>query len=346
MKKRLLTHLTSAVLLTVLPIIPAMAARGTEHEPVQNAQLPEFVEFTMETDAPAAPAQNAEQPYLVLDTASGEVMEVSVRDYVIGAVCAEMPASFEPEALKAQAVAAHTYAYRLALLAQAGTDESLKGAYFSNDSSRYQAFCTDAQIREAFGENYEAYYKKIADAVDAVLGEILLYEEKPIIAAFHAMSGGRTESAAHVWGTDVPYLVPVDSQSDMDAPLYEQTTVFSAQEVRTKLEGARDGLMLSGEPENWLSVAEVSESGTVLRLNAGNSIFTGQEVCSLFGLRSAAFSVEYTEEGFAFTTKGYGHHVGMSQYGANAMAQAGKTYREILLYYYPGAAIGKCGENR
>ncbi len=342
MKKRLLTHLICAVLLTTLPIIPAMAARGTAHEPVQNAQLLEFVEFTEET---AAPAQNAEQPYLVLDTASGEVMEVPVREYVIGAVCAEMPASFEPEALKAQAVAAHTYAYRLALLAQAGTDESMKGAYFSNDSSRYQAFFTDEEIREAFGKNYEEYHRKIEDAVDAVLGEILLYEEEPIIAAFHAMSGGRTESAAHVWGTDVPYLVPVDSQSDLDAPLYEQTVVFSAQEVRTMLEEARNGLMLGGEPEKWLSVAEVSDSGTVLRLNAGSSIFTGQEVRSLFGLRSAAFSVEYTEEGFAFTTKGYGHHVGMSQYGANAMAQTGKTYREILLYYYPGAVIAEYGEH-
>ena len=343
MKKRLLIHLICAVLLTALPVIPAMAARGTAQGPVQNAQLPEFVEFTMETTESGAPVQTAEPPYLVLDTASGEVMEVPVREYVVGAVCAEMPASFEPEALKAQAVAAHTYAYRLTMLA--GTDESLKGAHFSNDSSRYQAFFTDEEIREAFGENYEEYYGKIADAVDAVLGEILLYEDEPIIAAFHAMSGGRTESAAHVWGTDVPYLVPVDSQSDLDAPLYEQTVVFSAQEVGTRLKEARDGLMLGSEPEKWLSVAEVSDSGTVLRLHAGSSIFTGQEMRSLFGLRSAAFSVEYTEEGFVFTTKGYGHHVGMSQYGANAMAQAGKTYREILLYYYPGAVIGNYGEN-
>ncbi len=338
MKKRILTHLVFCLLLTALPVVPAMAARGSEQEPVQEAELPEFVEFTMETtEEPSSPAEA--DAYRVLDTASGEVMEVSVRDYVIGAVCAEMPASFEEEALKAQAVAAHTYAHRLMLLAQDGTDESLKGAYFSNDSARYQAFYTDEQIHDAYGIHYEEYYGKVASAVDAVMGEILTYEDEPIIAAFHAMSGGRTESAAHVWGSDVPYLVPVDSSADKNAPRYEEELVLSAAELQECLTAARSGLVLGAEPENWLEIAEVSDSGTVLRVNAGSSIFTGQELRGILGLRSAAFSAVYADGSFTFTTKGYGHHVGMSQYGANAMAQDGHTYREILAYYYPGTAL-------
>lgn len=336
MKRRILTHLVLSLLLTALPMIPALAARGTEGTDAIEAKMPEFVEFTMESEPPEPEEQ---PPFLVLDAAGGEVMEVPVRDYVIGAVCAEMPASFEPEALKAQAVAAHTYAHRLMLLAEGNTDESLKGAHFSNDSSRYQAYYTDAQIREAFGMHYDAYYGKIASAVDAVLGEILTYEEEPIIAAFHAMSGGMTESAEHVWGREVDYLVPVDSSSDTQAPLFEQTAVFSAQEVQEKLESARDGLFLSGEPEDWLQIAEVSDSGTVLRLDAGSSIFTGSEIRSIFSLRSAVFSVAYEDGAFTFTTKGYGHNVGMSQYGANAMALDGKDYREILQYYYPDTEL-------
>ncbi len=344
MKKHILSCIIACMLLTCLPMIPAFAAR--EHTPQVPKELT-FAEFTMETEASTEAATETASElfaeYPVLDTKTGEVTAVSVRDYVIGAVCAEMPASFEPEALKAQAVAAHTYAHRLALLAQSGTDEALKGAYFSNDPNKYQAFYTDAEIRAVYGENYDALYPKVAAAVDAVLGEILTYEDAPIIAAFHAMSSGRTESAETVWGSSVSYLVPVDSSSDLDAPLYEQTAVFSAQEVQERLAAAREGLVLSGEPSAWLTDTQATESGTVLQIRAGSSIFTGQEIRTIFSLRSAAFTVSFEDGQFTFTTKGYGHNVGMSQYGANAMALSGKDYREILEYYYQGAELTKIG---
>ncbi len=350
MKKHILTYLIITALLTTLPLIPALAARGKETD---KPDMPEFVEYTMETaetgETATIPTESSESAaqlgtYPVLDTETGEVLEISVRDYVIGAVCAEMPAAFETEALKAQAVAAHTYAHRLSLLAQNRTDESLKGAYFSDDSSKYQAFYTDAEIREAYGKHYEAYYAKVSAAVDAVLGEILVYEDAPIIAAFHAMSSGKTESAAHVWGAQVDYLVPVDSSSDVNAPLYEQTAVFPSDEVRRILGDARDGLALGEDAEQWFTEPEVTESGTVTQIRTGNCIFTGQEIRSLFSLRSAAFTVEYADGSFTFTTKGYGHNVGMSQYGANAMAQVGKDYREILAYYYPGTELEDVAE--
>lgn len=336
MKKPIAMRLWAAVAVTLLPVLPALAAH--EKQPAQLAQELEFVEFTMESGTPDKETEQA--GYLVLDVATGEVLSVSVRDYLIGAVAAEMPASFAPEALKAQAVAAHTYAQRLVLLAQGTADASLKGAHFSNDSSRFQAFYTDAQMQEVFGEQYAEVHKKIAAAVDAVSAELLLYDAQPIVAAFHAMSSGKTESAAHVWGEHLPYLVAVDSSTDCDAPLFEQTAAFSAQEVQTMLSQEREDLWLGNAPENWLVIAETSDSGTVLRLNAGNAFFTGQEIRRIFSLRSAAFTVDYADGKFTFTTKGYGHNVGMSQYGANAMANAGSTYRDILAHYYPQAVLG------
>lgn len=341
MKNRIILFGICTLLLMAVPVIPAMAVRETETD---TSGIPEIVEFTMELTETEAPAQEDPAFYPVLDTETGEVMEVSVRDYVIGAVCAEMPASFAEEALKAQAVAAHTYACRMAIIAQNMEDPSLKGAYFSNDSTKYQAFLTPEEIRAAYGDSYDTYYPKVAAAVDAVLDEVLLYEGMPIIAAFHAMSGGRTESAETVWGMETPYLVPVDSPSDTDAPQYEQTVAFTSEEVREILANARENLLLHGEPETWFSGAECTESGTVTQIQAGSGIFTGQEIRSLFSLRSAVFTVAYADGEFTFTTRGYGHHVGMSQYGADALARDGKNYREILAHYYPNAEIGAWDE--
>lgn len=352
MKKHILTYAILAVLMTALPMIPAFAV--SQREEAQAADMPltsalpqtetENTSDSAEMSTTEAPAEQQDagerSAYLVLDVSTGEVLTVPVRDYVIGALCAEMPVSFEMEALKAQAVAAHTYAERQAAIAEAYPDESLQGAHFSNDSSRYQAYYTQAQLETVFGAHYEERYAKAAEAVDAVLGEILTYEEQPIIAAFHAMSCGRTESAENVWGTAVAYLPSVESTADTEAPLYEQAVEFSANETAAKLEAAHSGLSLGADAGTWFSDAEVSEAGTVLQMTVGRSIFTGQELREIFGLRSAAFEVTYAEDVFTFTTRGYGHGVGMSQYGANAMAKEGKDYKEILAYYYPGAELG------
>lgn len=345
MKKYLLPGIVYCLLLTLLPALPSLAMQRTTSEPAdmqeESAKMPEFVEFTMpptEQEIVAEPSSTTEY-YPVLDTQTGEVMRIPVRDYVIGAVCAEMPASFETEALKAQAVAAHTYAHRIALHAESHPDKSLKGAYFSDDPNKYQAFYTNEEIRECYGSDYDLYYTKVADAVDAVLPEILTYEDAPIVAAFHAMSSGRTESAEHVWGTPTAYLMPVDSAGDCKAPRYEQSVEFSREEVQKRLKGAGKALTLPKDAQDWFSDEKLSESGTVLRISVGDAAFTGQEVRSLFSLRSAAFSVEYADGTFTFTTRGYGHNVGMSQYGANAMAKEGKSYREILSYYYTGTEI-------
>ena len=338
MKRHFLQLLLFAFLLTALPLLPAMFIRPAEPHTTPPAAAQDGAFST--TEPPDV--ENA-AVYHVLNIGTGEIMEIPLREYLIGAVGAEMPPSFAPEALKAQAVAAHTYAERQCMLAS-GRKE-LKGADFSNDPALYQACLTEDEQRERWGTHYALYHDRIAAAVDAVQGELLCYDDAPIIAAFHAISSGRTESAEHVWGSEIAYLCSVESDADCSAPDYETAVVLGAEEVREKLLAAHAGLTLGSDPAGWFGAPEVTEAGTVLRLQAGDGIFTGQELRGIFGLRSAAFTVDFAEGQFTFTVHGFGHDVGMSQYGADAMAQEGKSYREILAYYYPGAELREASDD-
>ena len=289
----------------------------------------------------AASIQEESGIYRVLDITTGEVIEVPIRDYVIGAVCAEMPATFGPEALKAQAVASYTYAERQCLAARG--DESLCGADFSNDSAKFQAYYTLLQIRTFYGDGFDLYYAKVSDAVDAVLGTYLSYEEQPIIAAFHSMSAGQTESAQTVWGSEVPYLIPVESEGDTAAPHYLEAVTFSAEDICQQLSVYDARIAYDESDENWAEVLSMTESGTVTACRFGNVTLDGQTVRAALNLRSAAFAISREGEHYTFSTRGYGHGVGMSQYGANCMAEEGSTYEEILAHYYPGATL--CTDN-
>lgn len=339
-----------AVFTAVFALAPACVlltnAGNDESAPTPAAQTTTTPAVTTSKQAEASP-QSATEPsapdmqdaYLVLDAQSGEVMTVGVRDYVIGAVCAEMPASFHPEALKAQAVAAHTYAERQRRREAASPTAALKGASFSNDSRYYQAFATKEQAQERFGDQFEANYGKISDAVDAVLHELLFYQDEPILAAFHSMSTGKTESAAELWGAAVAYLVPVESESDRSAPRYETVTQHSAEEVKSALLAADASIVLGEDPAAWFEIRKTTDSGTVTELQCGNQTMTGQAFRTALSLRSPTFTISYADGTFSITTHGYGHGIGMSQYGANAMAQAGSSYQDILAHYYPGTEL-------
>ena len=324
MKKKVMLYGFLCLLLTGLPLIPAKLLKP------QQTVIEETQEETEETEE----VHFAEEKYYhVLDIDTGEILEISVRDYLIGAVGAEMPVSFEEEALKAQAVAAHTYAERQAELSDRRPE--LNGADFSDDASHYQAFYTKEELKKLYNNNFKEYYEKLESCVDAVLHEILIYQDEPIIAAFHAMSGGMTESAKNVWGSEIIYLQSVDSSTDRNAPQFEQEVSYTPEEVREMLLASREGLFLGTDVEHWFGEPECSDAGTVMQIAVGTSIFTGQELRTIFSLRSAIFTVSYEDGKFIFTTKGYGHDVGMSQYGANAMAKDGADYQEILAYYYP-----------
>lgn len=271
--------------------------------------------------------------FRIKNLSTGEVETVSARDYVIGAVASEMPASFSVEALKAQAVAAHTYALRRKL------DAASKDADFEADPSNYKGYMTEELARVWFGDNFDVYWSRIAGACDEVLGKVLVYQEEPIIAAYHSMSAGLTESAETVWHTGVPYLVPVESAGDMLARNFEVETDVTADEVKGLLVAKFPDIKLPSDKTKWFNIKTRSESGTITELVAGDVTMTGQDAREMFTLRSANFTVGYANGKFTFTTLGYGHGVGLSQYGADYMARQGATYDEILAHYYSDAAL-------
>ncbi len=258
----------------------------------------------------------------------GETVEEGDMDtYLVGVVLAEMPASFEPEALKAQSVVARTYARKAYITGGKHGDGSVCTA-----SACCQAYIDEADYLTKGGkkENVE----KIRSAVFATAGEILTYNGQIIEATYFSCSGGSTEDAAAVWGTDFPYLQAVDSPGEEDAAYYRNTVEFTPAEV----EGAL-GVSLTGKPETWISAVTYTDGGGVDTISIGGRYFKGTEIRSLLGLRSAAFTMEAARDRITVTTKGFGHRVGMSQYGADAMAVAGSTYREILAHYYQGAEL-------
>ncbi len=334
MKDLLKIAVIFAVMLLAIPMLTFLRP--------ENSEAADAAPEVTQEEATVQTVQNetsAGDVLKVLDFTSGQVMELDMRDYVIGAVLAEMPASYHEEALKAQAVAARTYAVRQREKQRINPDELLMGADISNDSTKYQAYFTPEQAKSFYGESYDTYYNIVSEAVDATGNEILIYGGEPIVAAFHSTSGGRTESAEIIWGSEVEYLVPVESAEDEASPVYLDEKTFTEEEFRARLEAAYTDADFSDEPEQWLVIGDRSTSGTVLELSAGGEILTGTEFRQLFSLRSANFTADYSDGQFTITTKGNGHGVGMSQYGANAMANEGADYKEILLHYYTGAEI-------
>lgn len=341
MKKYLMFTFFMAMAMLIIPMTVVFAS-GAASTPVTEASSG----AEQENKAKSASSEEAvsAEPYKVLDVSTGEVIEVSVRDYIIGAVCAEMPATFEEEALKAQAVAAHTYAERQRLREKENPTPELCGADFSNDTSKYQGYFTENQAKQYYGENFELYYEKISKAANEVCGYILTYEDEPIISAFHSMSPGKTESAENAWGASVAYLVPVDSEYDISAPKYLEEVRYNKELLRQKLTEAFGELSLTDDFTKWISVATNSDSGMVLTASVGGKTVTGGDIRTALSLRSACFEITYEGEEAIFTTKGYGHGVGMSQYGANSMASEGKSWKEILEHYYPGCELEEIQE--
>lgn len=268
-------------------------------------------------------------------SSGGELVETNMAEWLPGAVAGEMPAGFEPEALKAQAVAARTYILYLMTTTKAAHPD----AAVCDDPGCCKAHLTDEQLHANWGEDYDANYAKILDAVRSTDGEYLSWEGEPIEALFHSSSAGMTEDAAEVWSAR-PYLVSVDSPETVDdVPNYVTSVTVSPEDFAAKILEAYPEAQLSGESAFWLGPISYDASGRVDSAEIGSVSVPGTELRTMFDLRSTAFTLDYTDAGFLFTVTGYGHGVGMSQYGANVMAQEGATYREILEHYYTGATL-------
>ncbi len=270
----------------------------------------------------------------------GAVEEMSLGGYLWRVVAAEMPASFEQEALRAQAVCARTYS----LWKMAAGSHREEGADLCTDSGCCQAYIEPEQAGENWGDSSQTYSEKIAAAVADTDAQVLTYDGQPIQAVFFSSSTDATEDAAQVWGNSLPYLVSVSSPEGEEVPNYHSTVTLTADQLRELVTGQYPDADLSANPSEWISNVSYNASGRVSNIEVGGVSMSGGAARTLFGLRSACFQVEESEGSFTFSVTGYGHGVGMSQYGANAMAKEGSGWREIVTHYYTGVNIESWGE--
>lgn len=269
----------------------------------------------------------------VMNANSKNITELSLEDYLLGVVAEEMSASYHEEAIKAQIIAAHTLLEHSKLT----KNETLGEADISDSPATHQGYFTTDEQKAKWGEKYDEYVSKIKKCIEEVKNLTIQYNDKPITAVFYAISNGQTENATDVWGGNYPYLVSVSSEGDKLSPGYFTEVSFSSDEFKKII--TEQGAALSDKPEKWIGEIKRTDTGMVKEITIGNKVFKGTDIRKLFSLRSSTFECSYKDGSFIFKVKGYGHGVGMSQYGANYLAQQGKTYEEILKHYYPNTQI-------
>lgn len=254
---------------------------------------------------------------------NGSVINLNMTDYLIGVVSSEMPASFNLEALKAQSVLARTYALKAKQTGKKLTDTVSTQNYIDID-----------QMKNKWGNSFNIYYNKIKNAVQNTNGEYLSYNGNYIEALYHSTNNGKTESSFDVFGNYYPYLISVSSEYDKNASSYLRTISMPLDTISNKL-----GLSLNND--SVISILSYTDGGNIKEININGNNFSGKKVRELLGLRSADFDIGISDNNANITTRGYGHGVGMSQYGANGMANAGYSYKDILSHYYPGTTLTK-----
>lgn len=278
-------------------------------QPVMQTQPPQ-------TEAVSAPRQ------IILVWSEGVLRQMELTDYLTGVLISEMPGSFHGEAKKAQAIVARTYTLRRL-----------------NGSDKHPgAVCTDSRCCQGYLDpdtfDDPETVRLARSAVEATENLVLTYGDELIDATYFSCSGGMTEDAVAVWGSDVPYLQSVESPGEEIAAHYTDTVSFTKEQIEAAL-----GISLKGSPGNWIGTAVYTEGDGVASIVIGGKSFRGTQIRSALGLRSTAFEAKAGDGRITFTTKGYGHRVGMSQYGAQAMALSGNDYRQILAHYYTGTLV-------
>ncbi len=304
-------------------VVPAIFMHAMQSADEDNPVIQEQTTTIKETERTVA-SDHFLIPILLQD---GKVEMMALEDYIVGVVLAEMPADFEIEALKAQAVVARTYALKRNLISQKHMEQAV-----CTNPSCCQAYCTQEEYIASGGTN--TALEKVEDAVIQTKNEVLTYNSELIDATYFSCSGGKTEDAKAVWGADVPYLQSVDSPGEEYANHHIDTVYFTLDEFADCLQIKTE--LLTG---NWIGEISYTKGGGVAKVSICNQLYSGVELRKLLGLRSTAFIISAVGNKVTVTTKGFGHRVGMSQYGADAMAVSGKNYKEILSHYYKGAVV-------
>lgn len=311
LKKVMILSVAFAMTLILLPIASLALLDGDE-KPVARLVSQSCLSFGRE----------GSQSVTVTFPDTGVRETMSETEYLCGVVASQMPPEYDDEAIKAQAVVSYSI---LKYRRQYGAAEE-------------QSFITKKQMKHKWGKNYTRNYSRLKELIHQVMGEYLTYHGEPVLAAYHEISSGRTESGENIWEGEFPYLVPVDSRDDICAENYRTTVRLSENDFS---EVCREKLGITPEKaaRDWLGECVRSDSGYVMSYWLCGERFTGQKLRNVFGLRSACFVLKYENGEFVFDVKGSGHGVGMSQFGANQMALSGKNYREILAHYYQGTQL-------
>ncbi len=288
-----------------------------------------------ETAAEIVESVNEEEQYIsVMSPSTGKVSRVDMREYIVGCVAAEMPATYHSEALRAQAVASYTYAKKVI---EQNKKISPFDADITDSSDTHQGYIDKNARKEKWGNKYEEYEEKISSAVDSVFGSYMEYKGETVLAVYHSVSAGSTQSAENLWGEEIPYLQSVESPGDRLSPDYISESFFDKEEFSALLKEC--GVIPSGDEEDWLEEIKINADGY-----ASSVVVCGREISAskfreIFSLRSTCFEIDCSGGGFTVRCKGYGHGAGMSQYGADYMARQGSGWREILMHYYQGVEI-------
>lgn len=305
-----------------LAICPAAAVGGEEKVTVTQAYQP------------TSSQQKREDVITVMSTESGKISEIEMREYLVGCVAAEMPSHYHTQAIMAQAVASYTYAKRTS---EQNRKDSTFQADITDSPDTHQGYINEEKRRQKWGENFEENEAKITAAVNEIYGKYLTFEGQTALTLFHSISAGVTQSAKSLWNSEIPYLSSVTSIGDKLSPDFRSEYKFSENEIKELAES--NGISLESDAGNWLGKVNRSDDGYVISVELGGREISGAKIREKLNLRSNFFEIYYSGGEFAVECCGYGHCVGMSQYGADYMARQGSSWQEILMHYYPGTQI-------
>lgn len=333
MRKLVLSILTIVLLCFLIPIL--FSKRFGEKEPTFSMDDNEQTEVGYDNSISGYNYQNYTTIKL-LHSKTKEIEEVKLDEYLCNVVSAEMPATFELEALKAQAIVARTYTiYKIS------NGSKHEGADICDSASCCQAWISKEDRLARWEESVqEENWNKIVTAVESTIGKVIVYDGKPINAFFHSNSGGKTEIPINVWGgSGFPYLQVVETSGEDAYTQYHSEVTLTKEELISKMKEKYSDFEIDFTDSSCIQVTEITDSNRVRTLKIGNKNISGVEARSILGLKSTNFLVTLEGENIKFEVTGYGHGVGMSQTGADALAKQGKSYEEIIKHFYVGVDI-------
>ena len=341
MKKILIYLLSFILIIFIIPAFltkrttPTSSKKETERQLQDNNQQEQTTENQTEISNKNTYNYSKYGTISLLHKKTGEVEQVKLDEYLCNVVSAEMPATFEQEALKAQAIVARTYTtYKI-------LNKKHDNADICDDSTCCQAWISKDDRLAKWEENQrESNWQKICSAVNETSGKIITYENKPIDAFFHSNSGGITEVPVNVWGgTGYPYLQSVETSGENTYTQYASEVTLSQEELINKLKEKYSDISIDFTNSEDIKILEYTESKRVKTVKFGNHEISGVEARTLFGLKSTNFEISRDGNNIKFSVKGYGHGVGMSQTGADSMAKNGSRAEEIIKHFYTGVEI-------